>query len=310
MNTAPRDGEKPSRGIPGMSSSETVRAGHVGRSDRPGSADPYPNEPDPDDPYGDDSYLEDSYLDELDDHPFDGLHLDDPPADAGLDQNRDARRLRTRSAWRSRDLLGPVDNRRTASGRADILPWWQPFSLGALAVAFGVTILSWPDIEVTACSALVGAWLLAAGVARIAGAVRTKEARGAGEIVFSALLGVLFVIGGVVCLRGLLASVMLLVVGLALAWLLTGFADLMIGLSRHHPGRGWMSVSGLLGIAAGVGFLLLPDLLLSALLPVAGKSALAVGVLQMAVALGVRHASRAYVRRHGRADTRGHLARS
>ena len=196
-----------------------------------------------------------------------------------------------------------VPSREMPALRADgLFPWWEPLGQGVLAAAFGCAVLGWYEPGPEAISLLLGLWLIGSGSVRIAGAAFGIAGRSHGEVVFSALLGVVFVVAGGMCLREPASSVVLLVIVLSLAWLLTGFGDLAVGLSGHHPGRTWMSLSGVAAVSAGVGFLLLPDLLLSILVTATITSGIAVGVVQACAALGVRQASRAFLLRSGTSD--------
>jgi uncharacterized membrane protein HdeD (DUF308 family) len=171
-----------------------------------------------------------------------------------------------------------------------------------LALAFGGAVMGWTDPGPEAISFLLGLWLVGAGAVRLVGAAFGVAGRSRGEAVFGALLGVVFVVAGVLCLREPASSVILLVVVMSLAWLLTGFGDLAVGLSGQHPGRAWMALSGMAAVSAGVGFLLLPDLLLAILVRAAATSGIAVGLVQVAAALGVHRASRAFLLRRGTTD--------
>jgi uncharacterized membrane protein HdeD (DUF308 family) len=184
-------------------------------------------------------------------------------------------------------------------GANGLFPWWQPLGQGVLAVAFGGAVAGWSNPGPEAISFLLGLWLVGAGSLRLAGAAFGAAGRSQGEAVFSALLGVVFVVSGVLCLRDPASSVILMVVVMSLAWLLTGFGDLAVGLSGQHPGRAWMSLSGVVAVSAGVGFLLLPDLLLAILVTAAVTSGIAVGLVQVAAAFGVQRASRAFLLRRG-----------
>jgi uncharacterized membrane protein HdeD (DUF308 family) len=179
---------------------------------------------------------------------------------------------------------------RSATGRA---PWWLSLALGLLALAFGFVLLSWPLLDVVVFQMLVGVWLLGDGFTRVAGALLVREGRGAGETIFSALVGVLLIVTAALCLRGLVTTLVLVVVFLSLKWLLTGFGDLMAAVTSvagHPRGRGWLITSGVLAVAVGVGFLLLPELSLAGVEPVTAFSSIGVGLVQVVVAFGLRAA--------------------
>jgi uncharacterized membrane protein HdeD (DUF308 family) len=49
-------------------------------------------------------------------------------------------------------------------------PWWTSLLLGVFSVIFGIVVLAWPGLSLRVMAALVGVWLLLAGLFRIVGA--------------------------------------------------------------------------------------------------------------------------------------------
>lgn len=171
------------------------------------------------------------------------------------------------------------------------LPWGLPLCLGLLSIGFGAAALASSQRGLLFFATLVGAWFFTTGATRVSAAVVTRESDTMGELVFSALAGLLLMVAGVLSLRDLVTDVLLVVACLAAAWLLVGFADLMMA-TAGQPGSGWLAVSGVLGLAVGVGFLLVPNALLSVAVPLTGTTAVGVGLVWVVVAFGARSAAR------------------
>ena len=171
------------------------------------------------------------------------------------------------------------------------VPWGLPFCLGVLSLGFGAAVLTSSRRGLLFFALLVGAWLFTTGATRVTAAIVARETSTVVELTYSALVGSLALVAGVLSLRGLVTDVVLVMGSLAIAWLLAGFADLMLA-AAGLLGSGWLAVSGVLGLAVGVGFLLLPDDLMSVAVPLAGTTALFAGVVWVVVALGARSSSR------------------
>lgn len=167
------------------------------------------------------------------------------------------------------------------------VPWGTVLATGLLGVAFGAAVLSWPEVSLRIMSALTGVWLLLAGVARIIGAFLP----GSGSIarhVLSGIVGVVILIAGLVCLSDLVSRLAVLALLFAVTWILSGLAGIVLGLHRAGPARLGLVCVGLLSCAAGVVFLLAPELSLATLVILTGVSALVVGLAEVALALVLR----------------------
>lgn len=166
---------------------------------------------------------------------------------------------------------------------------WKAMAFrGAVAIAFSIVILAWPNIGVTTLIALFGAFALVSGVLSIGGAFTTGLAgnRRAG-LVFEGLLGI--AVGVVVVIwPGLSALGLLYAIA---AWAIAiGVTE--IGLSFTLPVSGSRSVliglSGLLSIAFGAIMFAAPGAGAIAVLALIAAFALVTGVMQIGYALELR----------------------
>lgn len=176
--------------------------------------------------------------------------------------------------------------------RPGVETWAHLAALGGWTLVFGLLVLAWPRLPVVEFQTLVGGWFFAVGTTRLATTMLVAgRARLSGEAVYSALLGVLLVASSALCLRGLVTTVVLLVVLVALHWLLSGFGELMAALAGPPGGRGWQFVAGLVAVGVGVAFLLLPDLSLATVAPMTAVSSLGAAGVQIVAALAMRPVS-------------------
>ncbi|MEV4641456.1 DUF308 domain-containing protein [Actinoplanes sp. NPDC049548] len=168
------------------------------------------------------------------------------------------------------------------------VPWWTVLTTGICAVAFGTAVLLWPDVSLRIMAALAGVWLLVAGIARIIGAFLPGSGGSIGRHVLSGIVGIVVLIGGLICLRDLVSRLAVLALLFAVTWILSGLTEILLGLQRTGPARAGLLAVGLLSVAAGIAFLLMPDLSLASLVLLTGISSLVVGLGEVALAMVLR----------------------
>jgi uncharacterized membrane protein HdeD (DUF308 family) len=166
---------------------------------------------------------------------------------------------------------------------------WKATALrGALAIAFAVVILIWPNIGLSALIALFGAYALVSGAATIVGAF-SVPIRG-GRRVWLVIEGLLGVGVGVVVFvwPDLSALGLLYAIG---AWAITlGIFEIVLAFVLPlSGGRALLVVlGGLLSVAFGVIMFAHPGAGAVALLALIAAFALVTGAVQIAVALELR----------------------
>lgn len=166
---------------------------------------------------------------------------------------------------------------------------WKTMAFrGALAIAFSVVIVIWPNIGLTALVALVGAFALVSGIATIAGAFSVSlPGKQRAGLVINGLLGVgvgiaVFVWPSLSAL-GLLYAIGIWAVAAGIAEIVLSF-DLPISGSRSLL----LGLSGLLSIAFGVIMFAEPGAGAIAVLALIAAFALVTGVMQIAFAFELR----------------------
>ncbi len=141
---------------------------------------------------------------------------------------------------------------------------------GAVSVIFGALVIFWPDVTVQVVAVLFGIQLLVHGAFRLAESVAITDASG-GSRALLAVLGILSIIVGVLCLRHVLQTIAVLALLLGLFWLVGGIIELFRAITdRSMPNRGLAAVSGALGAVAGIVVLVWPGISVLALAVVLG----------------------------------------
>lgn len=152
--------------------------------------------------------------------------------------------------------------------------------VGILAVALGVALLVWPARTVTVAAALVGIYLLVAGIVRLALGIFSSGLSG-GHRVLDLLFGLLLLIAGVVILRNLTAGAATL---LLLAVLFIGFGWIIEGVmaiveSGKTSSRGAAIAFGIISIVAGAVVLIWPTITALAFAVLVGVMLIVLGLV-------------------------------
>ena len=175
--------------------------------------------------------------------------------------------------------VAPVDTRET-------VPFWQVIVLGVVTALFGLVVLIWPKETLRTLGVLVGIWLMVAGAARVLGAFVSD--RGVGRQVLSGTVGALMLIGGVACLRNVVNGVLVLALIIALTWLLSGMAEIVIAFQASGRTRTWLLALGIVSVVIGLAFTFWPGLSLTTIVLLTGISGLIIGIGEIAFAIQMR----------------------
>jgi uncharacterized membrane protein HdeD (DUF308 family) len=170
---------------------------------------------------------------------------------------------------------------------------WRWFALfGALTVVVGILVLVWPGHTLVALAVLFGLQLVVSGVVRLVGAIAVPDASG-GARALMAIVGLLGLVIGLWALRHIDMALSVLALFLGIYWIIDGIVDIFTAIVYPDlPGRGWVVVSGLLALLAGIILLVWPKPSLLVLAVILGILLLFFGALQLLIAFGLRHASR------------------
>jgi uncharacterized membrane protein HdeD (DUF308 family) len=164
-------------------------------------------------------------------------------------------------------------------------------ALGVVSVVLGTTIIIFPFAALHLAAIIIGTWLIAAGVTRMAGAL-TNRSKPRDRQRLAALVGVACILAGLASLRDVHGTLRILAIILAVQWLVGGAVDVFNGVRSHQAERRWLVALGALSCAAGVVFLISPALSLLAFNLMTAVSAIGIGVLDIAAGLRLRTIAR------------------
>jgi uncharacterized membrane protein HdeD (DUF308 family) len=164
---------------------------------------------------------------------------------------------------------------------------WPAFLAAGLAsVVVGAILLAWPKETLAVVAILIGIALVVAGVMRLMDGFTSHEASGARRLV-SVVIGLLATVLGLYCIRHYHFTIAALAIIVGLFWVIHGVADIAVGLFvGHFPGRGFILVTGVLSLCAGVIVLFWPTISITVLVAVIGIWLIIYGIL--AAILGFR----------------------
>jgi uncharacterized membrane protein HdeD (DUF308 family) len=177
----------------------------------------------------------------------------------------------------------PVVDRLAAMGRSPALVLAE----GALGTVVGVIVLAWPGPTATVLAVLFAVHLLVSGVLQL-GAAFSEGAR-AGRRGFSAVLGTLSVLVGLLCLRDPLQTLVVLGLLIGVAWTVGGVIRVVQGITAERGAtRGWRMVSGAVSFLAGAVVLVYPGASIVVLTAVLGVVLIVEGACLLATGFAMR----------------------
>jgi uncharacterized membrane protein HdeD (DUF308 family) len=179
---------------------------------------------------------------------------------------------------------------RTVSDPGDVLvelgrSWWVLLVLGLVTLVAGIGTIVWPGRTIVVVAILIGIQFLVSGVVRLVGAFALE---GEGHRAWDVIVGLGSVVVGILCLRDVFQTIAALTLIIGIMWVVQGIAEFfggVAGLSRH---RGLTILMGILGFVAGVVVLAYPITSVLALAWVLGVWLTAYGIMQIAAAFSVR----------------------
>jgi uncharacterized membrane protein HdeD (DUF308 family) len=138
--------------------------------------------------------------------------------------------------------------------------WWWFLLLGSLLVACGTAAIVFPNLTVMTSFAVVillGALLMVGGVATIVGAFWAGKWSG---LIVQLLVGILYLVGGLVVFRHPEISTLALTVWIAASFVVLGLFRVVGSLVLRYPQWGWGVLNGIVTLLAGIIiFKLLPE---------------------------------------------------
>jgi uncharacterized membrane protein HdeD (DUF308 family) len=153
---------------------------------------------------------------------------------------------------------------------------------GAVALIVGILITFWPKDSAFVITWILGLYFIIAGIAYLGLGIFSRGISGGARAV-DIILGVLFVIGGVIALANVQATAAFLAVFLGILigilWIVEGVVALVQ--SSDAPSRGWAIFFGILSIVAGIIILFSPLWGAVVLFIIAGIGLIVLGIIQI-----------------------------
>ena len=170
--------------------------------------------------------------------------------------------------------------------------WWMFAVLGVVSLVCGVLAIVYPDVTLLAVGIIFGFYLLMAGVFELVEAIVGDPASRA----LDAIVGIVALIAGLICLRRPGDSLLAIVVVLGAYLIVTGAARLVRAIvSAEH--RGWALLTAVVDLILGILILSWPDESLVTLAVLFGISLIFRGVFALVAAFQLRR-----LRKGGGAD--------
>jgi uncharacterized membrane protein HdeD (DUF308 family) len=193
----------------------------------------------------------------------------------------------------------PSEPLTAAAGRgtldaAERAAWWLALAAAVLGVVAGILIMVWPEATLHVVAVLFGAWLVVRGLVQVLQAVAGRGRDGAERAILG-LVGVFFVGAGILALRNLFVSLVVIATVIGLMWLLGGVVELIAAFTGPGGGiRTGRIVLGLLSVLAALVILVWPDLTLVTLVYVSGLWLVVAGVIQVGMVIWARRSLTAF----------------
>lgn len=161
--------------------------------------------------------------------------------------------------------------------------WWLLAVLGAVSIVAGILAIAYPDITLLAMGIIFGFYLVLAGIFEIVQAiVGESESRA-----LSAIIGVIALIAGIVCIRRPDGSVLALVVVLGVYLIVTGGVRLVYAFDEEEH-RALAVAAALADIVLGILILALPKVSVVTLALLFGLSLIFRGAFSLVAGFKVR----------------------
>lgn len=172
--------------------------------------------------------------------------------------------------------------------------WWLLALLGAVSLGAGILAIAYPGETLLVIGVIFGCYLVLAGVFALFYAVLgDPESRA-----LSAILGIVGLVAGVICIRRPGESLLALVVVLGVYLVVAGVVRLFGAFGDEGDGA-WEALAGGVDLALGIVILAVPDISLGTLTILFGISLIIRGVLACIGAVSLRRL------RHERTDVAG-----
>jgi uncharacterized membrane protein HdeD (DUF308 family) len=195
---------------------------------------------------------------------------------------------RVHTQQRAHEPEPPVEGPLHALSRA---AWQVVLVTGIASLILGVLVLIWPGSTLRATGVLFGVYLVVSGVFQLVSAFGTHRTTGLRVLAF--ISGALSILLGLFCFRGPMQSLLLLALWIGIGWLIRGITQTLAAASDPSmPARGWQIFLGILTFLAGIVLIDSPFESVAVLTVVGGIWLVAVGIVEIVMAVRMRGQAR------------------
>jgi uncharacterized membrane protein HdeD (DUF308 family) len=166
--------------------------------------------------------------------------------------------------------------------------WWLFVIAGLICIATAIAVIVWPDITLMAFGVIIGIYLLLASALEIVDAITGDS----GSRGVSAILGVIALIAGIVCIRRPGESLLAIVVVIGVYLVAAGVIRVVRAFDVRED-RGWALLVAVVDVAIGCLLLSWPDLGLATAALIFAATMFVRGLYEIVVGFklrGLRHA--------------------
>lgn len=169
--------------------------------------------------------------------------------------------------------------------------WQVVLVTGVASLVLGVFILVWPDASLRVAGILFGLYLLISGVFQLVAAFGTHRTTSLRVLAF--VSGTVSILLGLFCFRGAMQSILLLALWIGIGWLFRGVTHTLAAASDQSvPARDWQILLGIVTFLAGIVLIVSPVGSITVLMVLAGCWLVAVGLVEIVIALRLRGTAR------------------
>jgi len=184
-------------------------------------------------------------------------------------------------------LVTPEESRRT-----ERLLWWLALAGAVTSVVVGALMVFWPEATLYIGAVLFGLWLIVHGIVNVARAIISTAGDGPGMRALEAVIGIVFIGAGIVCLRHLVLSIVAVATVIGLMWVIGGIVRIASAFTPRYSGaaRAAVAVFGAITVAGGLIVLVWPKMTLLAVVVFTGVWMIVMGLVQLVVVIRLRAA--------------------
>ena len=166
--------------------------------------------------------------------------------------------------------------------------WWLLALLGLLSIGFGLLLIFWPSATLTTVTAIVGLFMIIAGVVRFFVGVFDSSSDERWLLVFMGIIGVVL---GVIIMKNPEATIKVIVLITAIFWLIGGMVDVFRGIADPDlPDRGVRIAFGALSLLFGVILVVWPAVTVGVFAVLMGIYVVFFGMIEIVAAFQIRNA--------------------